>query len=69
MRATGGLVRQSAADVIDAALGRSKWNVRMRDRIQMAERYASPPQTWFDSREEYRKQQKLLAAALARYAK
>jgi len=55
-----------AADVIKAALGRTKWN---REQFRMAERYASPPQTWIDSREEYRELAQAMAAALAREAK
>ncbi|HKQ76713.1 MAG TPA: hypothetical protein VJ810_23665 [Blastocatellia bacterium] len=39
-----------ASEVIEAMLGRSKWN---REQFQMSNRYAAPPQTWFDSREEY----------------
>lgn len=48
-----------AAEVIDAALGRSKWN---REQFRMGERYASPPQTWIDSREEYREIAEAMAA-------
>jgi hypothetical protein len=58
--------RDEAAEVIQAALGRSKWN---RDQFQMSHRYAKPPQTWTDSREEYQEHAKLLAAAMARGAK
>ena len=62
------LDRREAADVIEAALGRSKWNYGF-SRIQMGDHYAIPPQTWIDSREEYREQQKALTAALARGTK
>jgi hypothetical protein len=54
-----------AADVIDAALRRTKWN---REQIHMAEKYASPPQTWIDSREEYRQMAKMIAAYKAKKA-
>jgi hypothetical protein len=54
-----------ARDVIEAALGRSKWNKQFRDQIQMGERYASPPQTWIDSREAYREHYRLHRQAMA----
>jgi hypothetical protein len=54
------LDRGEAYDVIDAALGRSKWK---RERLQMGERHAGPPQTWIESREEYRQIRALLAKA------
>jgi hypothetical protein len=41
-----------AYNVMQVALGRSKWRL---DPVHMGERYASPPQTWIDSREEYRR--------------
>jgi len=53
--------RGDIGDVIRAALGRSKWN-QWRYWIQMSVRYASPPQSWIDSREEYR----AIGIALAR---
>ena len=52
-----------AADVIDAALGRSKWK---REQFEMGLRYASPPQTWIESREEYRGLEALTAYPGAR---
>jgi hypothetical protein len=51
-----------AADLIDAALGNSKWG---RDRFKMVARYASPPTTWIESREEYRQAKKAMAASAA----
>lgn len=48
-----------AFTTIRAGLGRSKW---ARDQYQMAERYASPPQTWIESREEYRLIEKMMSA-------
>jgi len=62
------LDRWEAADIIGAALRRSKWNQGF-GRIQMSELYASPPQTWIDSREEYREFEKALADARAGGAK
>jgi hypothetical protein len=49
-----------AADLVDAALGNSKWG---RDRFQMVARYASPPPTWMESCEEYRQVKKAMAAS------
>jgi len=48
-----------SAEVIQVALGRSKWK---REQFQMGLRYAVPPQTWIDSREEYRAIEISLAA-------
>ena len=61
------LDRWEAADVIDAALGRSKWNKGF-GRIQMGDRYASPPQSWIASREEYQEMEQAFAAARTRQA-
>jgi hypothetical protein len=56
--------RWESAGAIDAALGGSKWK-RERDRRQMVARYASPPLTWIESREEYRRMEKAMAAYAA----
>jgi hypothetical protein len=62
------LDRWETAGVIEAALGRSKWSYGV-GRIQMGFRYAPPPLTWIDSREEYRETAALLAAHAAGGAK
>ena len=51
-----------AASLIDAALGHSRWG---RDRFKMGNRYASPPQTWIESREERWQVKKAMAASAA----
>lgn len=53
------LDRGEASDTINAGLGHSKW---MRERFQMGNRYASPPQNWIESLEEYRQMKKAMSA-------
>ncbi len=60
------LDRGEAADAIRDGLRRSKWE---RDRFQMGNRYACPPQNWIESREEYRQMEEAVAAYAAGRAK
>jgi hypothetical protein len=53
------LDRWEPSDTISAVLGRPKWQ---RNRFRMGERYASPPQDWIESREEYRQMERAISA-------